>query len=79
MHAGIDSLDGIGEFDWTTTPTTMLYLDDNQISSIESGDLQRTDESDGAGSGCNQISSIESGAFSGLTNLTQLWLDDNKP
>jgi hypothetical protein len=36
VAAGIDSLDGIGEFDWTTTPTTTLYLMSNQISGIES-------------------------------------------
>jgi hypothetical protein len=47
----IDSLEGIGEFDWTTTPTTHLHLRENQISSIESG------------------------AFSGLTNLTDLRLN----
>jgi hypothetical protein len=52
-NSGIDSLDGIGEFDWTTTPTTWLWLQDNQISSIESG------------------------AFSGLTNLATLRLNDN--
>jgi hypothetical protein len=36
---GIDSLDGIGEFDWTTTPTMSLHLQGNQLSSIESGDF----------------------------------------
>jgi hypothetical protein len=51
--SGIDSLDGIGDFDWTTTPTTRLEL------------------------GFNQLSSIESGGFSGLTNLMELWLTDN--
>jgi hypothetical protein len=33
----IDSLDGIGDFDWTTTPTTKLELRHNQLSNIESG------------------------------------------
>jgi hypothetical protein len=35
----IDSLNGIGEFDWTGTPTTRLNLDFNQTSSIESDDF----------------------------------------
>jgi hypothetical protein len=50
----IDNLDGISEFDWTTTPTLRLSLDDNQISSLESGD------------------------FSGLTALTELYLAGNQ-
>jgi len=33
----IESLAGIAEFDWRTTPTRLLWLDDNAISSIESG------------------------------------------
>ena len=53
-HSSIDSLDGIGEFDWTTTPTTELRLYDNQLTSIEPGD------------------------FSSLTNLTELNLDSNE-
>ena len=68
----IDSLDGIGEFDWTTTPTTELYLDDNQISSIESGDFSGLTNLTRLDLDSNQISSIESGDFSGLTNLTAL-------
>jgi len=73
----IDSLDGIGAFDWTTTPTTSLFLDENRISSIEAGTFSgltkltelRLDE--------NGISSIESDDFSGLTNLTKLDLSFN--
>jgi hypothetical protein len=49
----IDHLNGIGEYNWTTTPTLVLYLT------------------------CNQISSIESGAFNGLTSLEVLYLGDN--
>ena len=33
----IDGLSGIGEFDWTTTPTTELNLRSNHISSLEPG------------------------------------------
>jgi hypothetical protein len=43
----IDSLDGIGEYDWTTTPTLQPDLSFNRISSIQSGN------------------------FDGLTNLTR--------
>ena len=42
------------------------------------GRLQRTDESEWLDLHGNQLSSIESGAFSGLTNLTELYLDDNQ-
>jgi hypothetical protein len=38
--SSIDSLDGIGSFDWTTTPTTYLGLFVNQISSIESDQIR---------------------------------------
>ena len=41
----MDSLDGIDEFDWTTTPTITLHLDYNELSSVESGGFQRTDQS----------------------------------
>jgi hypothetical protein len=53
VGAGIDSLGGIGDFNWTTRPTWYLNLSDNQISSIESG------------------------AFSGLANLFRLLLGQN--
>ena len=36
-YASIDSLAGIGNYNWTTTPTTWLYLYANQITRIESG------------------------------------------
>ena len=35
QFSSIDSLIGIGEFDWTTTPTWYLVLFGNQLSSIE--------------------------------------------
>ena len=74
----IDSLSGIGEFDWTTTPTTGLWLYGNQISSIESGDfsgLTNLGQLDLRG---NRLSSLESGVFSGLTNLERLHLRGNQ-
>ena len=73
IRASIDSLAGIGGYDWMTTPTTELSLFRNRIASIEShafaglGGLTRLDL------GSNQITSIESGDFMGLGNLT--WLD----
>jgi hypothetical protein len=36
-YSSIDSLDGIGEFDWTTTPTWELRLEGSQTSNIEPG------------------------------------------
>lgn len=49
----INNLAGIGDYDWNTTPSTGLYLRENQISTIGSG------------------------AFSGLTNLRELDLTNN--
>jgi hypothetical protein len=72
----IDSLDGIGEFDWT--PTYGLSLDHNQISSIESGAFSGLTNLTDLNLYRNQIASIESGDFSGLTNLTILSLKGNQ-
>jgi hypothetical protein len=47
----IDNLDGISEFDWTTTPTLRLSLDDKPDIESRIGRLQRTDGADGAVSG----------------------------
>jgi hypothetical protein len=74
----IDSLDGIGEFDWTTTPTTQLWLHDNQISSIEPGDFDGLVNVWGLYLNRNRLSNIESGDFSGLANLTGLQLEGNQ-
>jgi hypothetical protein len=38
-YSRVDSLDGIGDLDWTTTPTTRLWLSSNQLSSIDFGDF----------------------------------------
>jgi hypothetical protein len=74
----IDSLDGIGDFDWTTTPTETLRLDGNQLSSIESGDFSGLTNLTTLTLGGNQLSSIEPGDFSGLTNLEYLGLNENQ-
>jgi hypothetical protein len=70
----IDSLDGIGEFDWTTTPTLQLDLEGNQISSIESDAFSGLTNLNRLFLGNNRLSSIDSGVFNGLTNLEYLWL-----
>ena len=55
----IDSLDGIGQFDWTTTPTMELILWSNQISSIESGDFSGLTNLEYLGLEGNQLSSAD--------------------
>jgi hypothetical protein len=77
-RSSIDSLDGIGEFDWTTTPTRALYLGSNQISSIDSDDFSGLTSLGGLELAGNQISSIESGTFGELTNLEYLSLSGNQ-
>jgi len=74
----ITSLAGIGDYDWTTTPTERLYLHSNQISSIESGDFTGLTNLTTLYLNGNPISSIESGDFTGLTNLTWLALSKNQ-
>jgi hypothetical protein len=74
----IDSLNGIGDYNWTATPTTNLYLYNNQLSSIESGDFSGLSNLTTLDLWGNQISSIESGDFSELTSLTSLQLAINQ-
>jgi Leucine-rich repeat (LRR) protein len=74
----IDSLDGIGEFDWTTTPTTELWLLGSQISNIKPGDFNGLTNLEHLILLDSQISNIKSGAFNGLTNLTTLELLDSQ-
>ena len=73
----ITDLAGIGDYDWTTTPTTALALINNQISSIESGAFSGMANLDMLLLNDNQITSIESGAFSGLS-VTTLYLSGNQ-
>jgi hypothetical protein len=77
-NSSIDSLDGIGDFNWTTTPTTRLFLEGNQLSSIESGDFSGLTNLENLRLNDNQISSIESGDFSELASLTWLQLRNNQ-
>ncbi|MCX7426305.1 MAG: leucine-rich repeat domain-containing protein [Planctomycetia bacterium] len=76
--ASIDSLAGIGNFDWMATPTTALYLNGNQITSLESGAFTGLGNLRRLYLKNNQISSIESRDFTGLDNLTILDLDYNQ-
>jgi hypothetical protein len=73
----IDSLDGMGGFDWVTTPTVTLLLYSNQISSIEAGSFSGLTNLTLLELDNTQLSSIEAGAFSGLTNLRWLSLGGN--
>jgi hypothetical protein len=76
--ASIDSLAGIGDYDWTTTPTRYLYLNSNQIASIESGALAGLDHLIYLSLYDNRLTSLGSGAFAGLGSLTELELYGNQ-
>lgn len=70
----IDSLAGIGDFDWNATPTSQLRLDENQISSIKAVDFSGLPNLTELSMGGNGISSIDAADFSALSNLTRLRL-----
>lgn len=74
----IDDLDGIGDYNWTTTPTITLVLAANFLSSIETGDFDSLPYLTSLGLDSNQITSIDAGDFGGLTNLTELDLRANQ-
>jgi hypothetical protein len=76
--AFINSLTGIGNYNWTTTPTVYLDLGGNQITSIESGAFTGLGNLQQVWLNGNQITSIESSDFVGLDNLTQLYLNSNQ-
>ena len=76
--ASIDSLVGIGNYDWTTTPTANLFLSYNQITSIAPGTFMGLDNLTTLFIYGNQITSIESGDFDGLGHLTTLEMDHNR-
>ena len=76
--ASIDSLIGIGDYNWLTTPTRTLFLDHNQITSIESSAFSGLGNVTSLYLDYNQITSIESGDFTGLGNLTVLYLWGNQ-
>ena len=75
--ASIDSLAGIANYDWTTTPTTELNLSLNRITSIESGDFTGLISVMDLDLSVNLITSVELGDFAGLSSLTFLDLHTN--
>ncbi len=77
-NSGLTSLLGVGNYNWTATPTTYLGLGRNQLSSIESGDFTGLTSLTFLDLENNHISSIESSDFTGLTSLTSLHLEENQ-
>jgi hypothetical protein len=77
-YTSIDSLDGIGEFDWMTTPTTELDLYGSWISSIEAGAFSGLPNLTTLLLSDNSLSSIEAGTLNGLTKLRELPLHSNQ-
>jgi hypothetical protein len=76
--ASIDSLAGIGNYDWVTTPTRTLFLDGNQITSLESGAFTGLAGLSSLVLNHNQIASVKPGAFLGRRNLMNLDLSGNQ-
>ena len=74
--AGIDSLDGIQDFDWTYT--WGLWADENDISSIEPLDFIGLTNLQHLSLNNNDVSSIDPGDFDVMTNLRKLWLVNNQ-
>lgn len=77
-EASIDSLAGIGDYDWSTTPTINLWLNGNQLTSIDSGVFEGLKNVRGLFLWNNELSSIERGAFNGPTSLEDLILSGNQ-
>jgi hypothetical protein len=73
----LDSLAGISNYDWTTTPTTTLELTDNRIKIIESGTFSALGKLTYLNLESGGITSIEAGAFAGLGSLAKLYLSFN--
>ena len=57
----IQTLDGIGVFDWTTTPTTSLQLRGNELSSIETGDFSGLESLNSLGLAFNELNQHRAG------------------
>ena len=73
--ASIDSLNGIGDYNWDATES--LYLDRNWITVIEPGDFSQLRNLQILFLGSNLITSIEAGDFDGPENLKWLYLPLN--
>ncbi len=70
---GITSLDGLSNY----TNLSLLFLQDNQITHLESGEFSGLTLLDDLRLDGNQISSISAGVFSGVDNLLTLNLANN--
>ena len=75
--ASIDSLSGVGDYDWTTTPTTELILAENELTSIGLGDFSGLTSLTNLSLSRNDISAIQLGGIGELANLTNLRLNGN--
>jgi hypothetical protein len=74
FYAPIDSLAGMGDYDWMTTPTTTLTMCDTSIANLESDAFVGLGSLGVLSLSQNPLRSIKSGAFNGLNSLTQLYL-----
>jgi hypothetical protein len=72
--SGIQDLDGANQL----TSALRLFVNDNQITSIENGDFEGLINLEELFLGTNQITRIERGSFKGLTNLRWLALNGNQ-
>lgn len=73
----IDSLAGIDNYDWTTTPTTELNLTLNNLTGIPSVSFSSLTGLATLDLSRNEIAAIAQDGFQGLTNLTELLLNGN--
>ena len=63
-----NNLAGIGDYDWTTTPTRMLCLEDNEISNIISSDFN----SDSTHSGVTKYGGLRLNGIE-ASNIHRFW------
>ena len=75
--ASIDSLSGVDDFDWTTTPTTGLILANNVLTSVGLGDFSGLTSLTDLNLSRNDISALQSAGIGELANLTSLRLNGN--
>ena len=74
----IDSLSGIGDYNWIATPTTELRLNDNLLTDIEADAFSGVPELTYLSLGSNLLTSIETDDFLGLSKLDSLTLATNQ-
>jgi Leucine-rich repeat (LRR) protein len=69
----ITSLSGLGDYNWTATPTTRLFLNHNQISSIETGAFNGLSELTELQIWNNPLTSMDLSGLSNLDHLRMQW------